>query len=125
MRGLINHLKANPEIEKVYLNATGGWLFDPNKLHPIEKSREEILALEDSLPVESVTKDELETIKEEYALLREKCDLLEVENQILAEGKKDSEEWAKERTDYQDKIKALETQLSTVTSKNKKFNATT
>lgn len=125
MRGLINHLKANPEIEKVYLNATGGWLFDPNKLHPIEKSREEILALEDSLPVESVTKDELETIKEEYALLREKCDLLEVENQILAEGKNDSEEWAKERTDYQDKIKALETQLSTVTSKNKKFNATT
>lgn len=126
MRGLINHLKANPEIEQVYLNASGGWLFDPNKLHPIVKSRQEILDLEEGLPVESVTKDDLETIKEEYTLLREKCDLLEVENQILKEGKdKDTEQWAKDRADYQEKIKALEVQLSAVTSKNKKFNATT
>lgn len=125
MRGLIAILKAHPEYEKVYLNAQGGWLLDPNVLHTTVKSRQEILDMEDSLPVETVTKDEMGTIEEEYALLREKCELLEVENQILSEGKKDSEEWAKERVAYQDKIKALETQLAGVTSKNKKFNATT
>lgn len=126
MRGLINHLKANPDIDKVYLNDSGGWLFDPNKLHPHVKTREEILALEDTLPAEEITKDELATIKKEYALLREKVETLEVENQILAEGKdKDSEDWAKERADFQEKIKGLETQLATVSAKNKKFNATT
>lgn len=126
MRGLIKHLKANPEIQTVYLNEAGGWLFDPNKLHPIVKTREEILGLEDSLPVEEVTKDELSAIKEEYSLLKEKIELLEMENQILAEGKdKDSEEWAKERAAYQEKIKALETPLAKVADKNKKFNATT
>jgi|GEM_PF-3402794 len=126
MRGLIKHLKANPEIEKVYLNAEGGWLFDPNKLHPIEKSREDILALEGSLPAEEITKDDLASIKEEYALLREKAETLEIEIQILNEGKdKDTEDWAKERTAFQEKIQALETQLATVSAKNKKFNATT
>lgn len=124
-RGLIAHLKANPDIDKIYLNATGGWLFDPNKLHPIVKSRQEILDMEDSLPVETVTKDDLSTIQEEYSLLRDKVELLEMENQILAEGKdKDTEQWAKERAEYQEKIKALETQLTTVSAKNKKFNAT-
>lgn len=125
-RGLIAHLKANPDIEQVYLNARGGWLFDPNKLHPVVKSRQEILDMEDSLPVETVTKDDLSTIQEEYALLREKVELLEMENQILTEGKdKDTEQWGKERAEYQEKIKTLETQLTTVSAKNKKFNATT
>jgi hypothetical protein len=126
MRGLIKHLKANPEIETVYLNATGGWLFDPNRLHPIVKTREEILDLEDGLPVEEVSKEDLSNLGEEYSLLKEKIELLEMENQILTEGKdKDSEEWAKERAAYQEKIKALETPLAKVADKNKKFNATT
>lgn len=125
MRGLIAHLKANPEIDKVYLNADGGWLFDPNKLHPTVKTRDEVLALEDSLPVEEVTKDELASLKEEYALLKEKSELLEVENSILTEGKdKDSEQWNSEREAFQEKIKGLETQLTAVAPKNKKFNAT-
>jgi hypothetical protein len=125
-RGLIAHLKANPDIEQVYLNAQGGWLFDPNKLHPVIKSRQEILDMEDSLPVETITQGDLSTIQEEYGLLRDKCDLLELENQILTEGKdKDTEQWAKERAEYQEKIRVLETQLTAVSAKNKKFNATT
>lgn len=122
MRGLIRLLKEHPEYEKVFFNEKGEWLFDPNKLHPTVKTRQEILDMEDSLPAEEVSKDELATIKEQYALLQEKIDLLEVENQILSEGKNDSEEWAKERAAYQEKIKALETQLSEVKVKNKKFN---
>lgn len=114
-RGLIAYLKANPDIEQVYLNAAGGWLFDPNKLHPIVKTRDEILALEDSLPVESVTKDELGNLVEENALLKEKIEMLELEKSILEDDK----------AAHAERVKALEEKLATVTPKNKKFNATT
>ncbi len=114
-RGLINHLKANPDIETVYLNATGGWLFDPNKLHPIVKTRDEILDMEDSLPVEDIKPDELASMVEENRLLKEKIELLEMEKTILEEDK----------VGFEAKVKALEEKLATVTPKNKKFNATT
>lgn len=115
MRGLINVLKADPSIEKVYFDNKGGWLFDPNRLHPIVKSRDEILSLEDTLPVEDIKPDELASMVEENRLLKEKIELLEMEKTILAEDK----------AGYEEKIKALEEKITAVTPKNKKFNATT
>lgn len=115
MRGLINVLKADPSIEKVYFDNKGGWLLDPNRLHPNVKTREEVLALEDGLPVEDIKPDELASMVEENRLLKEKIELLEMEKTILAEDK----------AGYEEKIKALEEKITAVTPKNKKFNATT
>jgi len=115
-RGLINHLKANPDISHVYLNAQGGWLFDPNRLHPIVKNRQEILDMEDSLPIEQVTKDELGSLIEENRLLKEKIEMLELEKSILEEDK----------AAHQAKVTELEEQLKTVSEKTKKLkNVTT
>ena len=115
MRQLIEKLKADPSIQKVYLNASGGWLFDKKNNHPIVKTREEILALEDSLPVEGVTKDELSNLVEENTLLKEKIEMLELEKSILEDDK----------TAHAERVKALEDKLAAITPKNKKFNATT
>ncbi len=114
MRGLINRLKADPSIEHVYFDDKGQWLLDPNRLHPHVKSRDEVLALEASLPVEDIKPDELASMVEENRLLKEKIEMLELEKSILEEDK----------AGHQEKIAALEEKLAAVTPKNKKFNAT-
>lgn len=117
MRGLINFLKENPEINKVYFSAQGGWLVDGDKRHTIEKGRDEILALEDSLPAEHVTNDDVGSLLEEIKLLKEENELLKVEKSILEEDK----------AAHQAKIEGLQEQIKTISAKTEKIkkNATT
>jgi hypothetical protein len=117
MRGLINLLKENPDIEKVYFNDQGGWLIDGDKRHAIIKSRDEILALEDSLPAEHVTNDDVESLLEEIKLLKEENELLKVEKSILEEDK----------AAHQAKIDGLQEQIKNISAKTEKIkkNATT
>lgn len=117
MRGLINLLKENPNIEKVHFNDHGGWLIDGDNRHTIAKGREEILALEDNLPAENVTNDDVDSLLEEIKLLKEENELLKVEKTILEEDK----------ASHQAKITDLQAQIEKVSTKtaNIKKNATT
>lgn len=42
-KALLYALSNNPSADKVYFNSRNEWLLNPNHLHPIEKSREEVL----------------------------------------------------------------------------------
>lgn len=43
IEGLISVLDNNPAITHVHFDKNGGWLFVPNNLHPIVKTRDEVI----------------------------------------------------------------------------------
>lgn len=54
--GLIQRLKENPAIDGVYFDAHGGFSWSKSKLHPVFRSREELL--KDAKPAKAATKVE-------------------------------------------------------------------
>lgn len=104
MRQLINYLKENPEVEKVYFDETGSWLFNKKDSHCIEKSRDEVLEMEDDLEPEEVTEEEATDLVTENILLKQKVEILkealdaesvEEEKEILERADLVDEELAK------------------------------
>jgi hypothetical protein len=57
--GLIDRLKAEPRLDKVYFDKNGGWLFVPNTFHTVIKTREEVIAeFEESLLAQAEQSEE-------------------------------------------------------------------
>lgn len=88
MRALKQYLKTRPEIEDIYFNDKGEWLFCPNDKHPIHKKRDEVMG-----SVEDIDGDEnelsekagdvIEALKQENASLTDRITMLELEKEAL------------------------------------------
>lgn len=97
MLHLFETLKNDESIKTVYFTEDGkGWLLSPNYRHPLEKSREDVLAMEESVLVEesdSVEDEEKdEDVTEEFNRLKEENSKLtsDVESlKVVVNGLKD------------------------------------
>jgi len=83
-RYLFDKIKSDKSIDKVYFDASGGWSLIPSKLHPIEQSRDEVLATEKEWSDQHETDTEdvdvteyLQTLETENAELKEQVEELE------------------------------------------------
>lgn len=121
LKGLKNRLKEDESLLFVYFDAQGNWLFDPNVLHPIKKSRSEVLAMEDKEEEEEDNEfDDYDTILEENKILKEEKELLEKEiEELKAITPTIPTEWAEKEKSFAGKIAELESQIVELTKKKK------
>lgn len=121
MKGLINRLNDEPEIQKIYFSEAGTWLFDPENQHPIVKTREQVFEEWEQYQLDNaIPEDPIIDLEEENRILKETVEALTQENEKLsAGGDVTSEEWIKEREELNAKISSLQGELQIL--KNKKI----
>lgn len=96
MQHLFETLKNDESIETVYFTEDGkGWLLSKNYRHPVEKSREEVLSMEEEFLVEEPDHEEdegNEDVTEEFNRLKEENSKLssDIESlKVVIDGLKD------------------------------------
>jgi len=89
MKALKQYLQSRPEIEDVYLNDKGEWLFSKNDRHQIHKTRSEIMEMEDGdeaedeVNAEVLVHEALEALKAQNSELSDQIALLQIEKEAL------------------------------------------
>ncbi|KAA2242806.1 hypothetical protein F0L74_09770 [Chitinophaga agrisoli] len=81
MDALRKYLKGRPEIEHVYLNTKGEWVFSPNDLHPIRKTRDEVMSGYEA-PEEGAN-EAIESLRVENTSLADQVLSLQIEKEAL------------------------------------------
>jgi hypothetical protein len=98
MKYLKKILETHPEIQNVYFNESGGWVLNISNLHPISKTREEVLSTPHEEEGRGLRDEDLTKIK---SLVEENAELKTL-NELLAE---ENESLKKQLTDVQEKLK--------------------
>lgn len=113
MKGLVERLKSEPAIEKVYFNESGGWLMQPNVNHPIVKTRDEVFEEWEEMQQDLLTRIP-ETKEEEYELLVQECEMLKEKNKELEDA---NETFAASEEESEKTIKSLQLQIAELSKK--------
>lgn len=104
MQGLIDKLKADPSLKVVYFDEKGEWSLMVSNRHPIEKTRDEVLDMEEIVEDEEDEEDELENALLEIKVLQQQVGTLEEENAAVQKTA------ATQKAEYEKVIAALKSE---------------